>query len=293
MKTNNNGQIIQNKNGGYRRITNTGSSTVLLVNCKFCGKQIFRNKCSLKKHEPFCSELCRSKNKEPRQYDIMSKINEPNFYYLIGLICTDGHISYPFATHSNKSNYYCDIKIHNQDQSLIDNIFKYCGGIVRKEKNQICWRTSCKEFIQYLINIGLTNNKSLTLNVDKWFNNLKDEYKCAFIRGAIDGDGCISNSVKSNSYGANICSASLSFITMIFKYFNNDSLKITERKPGGIFKHKNGIIIAKNSLYYIYIPRTKIIPLLHPIYKIDENCLFLERKYNTYNDIVKLRQKYN
>ena len=207
----------------------------------------------------------------------MDAISSSNFHYLVGLIATDGHIGYPGCTVSTKT-YYCNIKLNQSDKQLLYDIQKIFGGTVNSEnKKTYCWRVSNKEFIEYLMRIGMSNTKTYDLDLTKYFESLSIENKYAFLRGVIDGDGSISiqNRVRARGMqcGFNICSASKPFISMIETYFGNGTL--TERK-----KEQN--IKATCSLYYYYINGSKIPNALKNIYKIKPESLVMERKLCTY-----------
>jgi len=140
--------------------------------------------------------------------------------------------------------------------------------------------------------MGVTHNKSLTLDVTNWFLTLSKEQQHAFIRGCWDGDGNITYKKETNLMQANICSGSLKFITMILNYLDYPNIKITERKAGYIFKSMlnkpnphNFPTIAKNPLYYIYLSRSKIVDLLVPVYTIGPDDLYMKRKYDTFKEI--------
>lgn len=251
--------------------------------CTTCNKNLLRRKDKLKKHKPFCSELCIRKYKDPKQYKIMELKNTTNFHYLIGLICTDGHIGYPGCTKSTKT-YYCNIKMRDGD--LLEDIQGVFGGQLGEEGEngiQKTWRVGNPEFVQYLQKIGLTNTKTYDMDVSEYFNNLSETNKLSFMRGVIDGDGCISiSSRKTNGMrcGSYICSASKPFIKMVERYFNNGILTEITKEKSNSYKYKN--IKSSCSLYYYYMNGKRVIDNLNEIYNVTGNDLYLKRKYTKY-----------
>ena len=270
-------------------------SQLMEVECLKCGKtklihkHYYKN--NMNKYRQFCSEMCKIYYDDPKQEHIMDYIDTSNFHYLVGLIATDGHIAYPGCTKTTKS-YYCNIKLNSIDSELLYKIQKIFGGGVTEEsvsgfnKNsqQTVWRVSNKQFIDYLMKIGMTNKKTYNLNMDDYFNSISKENQIAFLRGVIDGDGsiCIRDRAlrKKPCMGLqcnfNICSASKSFISMLENYFKCGIL--TERS-------KSQSKIATCSLYYYYINGAKIVDVLTPIYSTNTDSLVMERKLKVFNTI--------
>jgi hypothetical protein len=235
--------------------------------------------------------MCKIYYDDPKQEHIMTHINTSNFHYLVGLVATDGHIGYPGCTPSTKS-YYCNIKLNIFDGELLYKIQNIFGGSIKEEKRQgfiensitRTWRTSNREFVEYLMNIGMTNTKTYNLDMNHYFNSISIENRLAFLRGVIDGDGSIcaidrkKRKIPCNGLQCsfNVCSASKPFILMLDTHFKCGTLK--ER-----LKEQNKI--ATCSLYYYYIHGPKIIDALAPIYNISEDSLVMQRKLNIFNMI--------
>jgi hypothetical protein len=109
--------------------------------------------------------------------------------------------------------------------------------------------------------IGMTPNKSLTLE----FPNIDESLYSHFIRGYMDGDGCICNSCLSFTSTNNFC---LSLQNIFIKLFNIKG-KISDAScHNGVTAVYN---ISKKS-------ESKII--LDWLYK--DADMYLERKYNRY-----------
>lgn len=217
-------------------------------------------------------------------------MNDLNFYYLAGLVSSDGYIDYPESSTKRKS-YYCCIGLSSKDEEILYNIQKVFKGKIakrsgigsfnNKEVHTTIWSTCDKELIKQLQNTGLTNNKTYTLNVTDWFNNLKYEQKCAYIRGCWDGDGTINFNKTTNNKNlymcvTSICSASYKFIKMIEAFFDQKGTLYTREISANIK--------ATVPLYYYYLNSRSAL-LLEQLYRhlnTTSNCLFLQRKYDNF-----------
>jgi len=246
--------------------------------CIICKKEILRNKYQLKRCKPCCSMQCILKYKQSKEKSkILGLINTPDFYYLVGLICADGHINWPGCTPGVK-HYACTISLHNNDQQLLKNIKNKFGG---KICNNTCgtvkkWYINSKQFIEYLKNeVGLTNNKSLTLDISKWYKGLDEEYKHCFIRGVVDGDGSIYCDGQGIWRFAIITGSKL-FSDILKEYFKQYNMKYREHLAP----------TSKNTMYTVQLNGKYSIPALHKIYNITEGNLYLKRKYNKYINLV-------
>ena len=200
------------KSGFYRKI-NT-KHYFKKVKCLNCGCELFRSADQLKKYaKTFCTKKCQFSYGQ--KFDIV--INN-NFAYLIGLIATDGHITWPGCTPSCWG-YLCRISLQKNDMGLLENIKKIFGGKAYFLGNMATWGVNDIQLIEYLRDkVGLTNNKCLTLDIKNWYDELSDTHKFHFWRGVIDGDGSIIAKKKGGRIC--ICSASRLFAELIAKEFN-------------------------------------------------------------------------
>ncbi len=108
----------------------------------------------------------------------------PEFAYAIGLLTTDGNLS-PDERHFDFTS---------QDMEQLEN-FKKCLNIKnkisrkwngRKKRNIARLQFGDVNFYKFLLNIGLSANKSKTLHKVE----VPDKYFWDFLRGHLDGDGC-------------------------------------------------------------------------------------------------------
>ncbi len=217
--------------------------------------------------------------------DILKHKNDNDFYYLVGLICTDGCLVWKGKTPSAVAD-RCSISQHTNNKDLLYKIKNKFGGIVVHERNrpQSVWATSNKDFVKYLRNeVGLGDKKTFNLDISKWFNTLDDTQKKYFVRGVIDGDGNVFYDKRKNVFHKiSIFSASILFITMLSIYLNNSKIYIQKPRTNSW---------TKNIGYNICVSGKKCVKLFTPIFDEVKNkaCITLEYKYNNFN---KIKEKY-
>lgn len=147
-------------------------------------------------------------------------------------------------------------------------IGKKCRG-GSKEKNYSFLQFSDVKFYQYLLQLGLTERKSLTLGVLE----IPQEYFPDFLRGVIDGDGSIFSWYHPTNGGeqwsVRIVSASKKFIEWLHMQCQASFVVI-----GKVYAHprKNNY----NKLYVLKLGKIAGSIILQQCYYKD--CLALERK---------------
>ena len=254
-------QISENEYIRYRPISSTNKNNSILhylkIRCSNCNEICYTNKRKNMKLL-FCGMGCTMnyyfKKKDPKQTQMMSLINTPEFFYLIGLITTDGMVLYPDIKYITKNKYHvASIELGKKDKTVLRDIQHLFGGKTYKTHNN----TACKlefrnkDFVNYLKNnVGLTPKKSLTLNINtSWFNDLTREQQNNFLRGCYDGDGSIVRNKKKHVHrpftGIEIVTCSKKFKTFLSNIFIQRG-----------FQPK----------YITYIPKT---PNRHTSYKIN------------------------
>jgi hypothetical protein len=121
----------------------------------------------------------------PRQEKVNTRWS-PNLAYVAGVIASDGNIS-PSLRH---------ISFTSKDREMLENIkdilgiqnkigTKARGG--EKVKKYFVLQFGDVHFVEFLDSIGLKPNKSKTIE----HVSVPDKYFPDFLRGVIDGDGCI------------------------------------------------------------------------------------------------------
>lgn len=257
----------------------------ILTQCIFCGKDTLQHISNFYfKNKIFCNIFCENqynlKNKDILNYNIVKNKNE-NFYYLIGLIVTDGNIEYE---HKNKRG---EIKCKGVNCCTITSIKKEHLEMIKKklggkltprrygkhnEKTAYRLRFFNIELVNYLrYTVGITHNKTYNMNISLWFSTLKEKQKWWFWRGVVDGDGSIFLSKKNKIYPClvytlSISSVSQPFLNMILNFFKIGNLSKTEFR------------VSRNK---------EIVKILSKIYKnISKKSLYLSYKYEKYKKIM-------
>lgn len=135
-----------------------------------------------------------------------------------------------------------------------------------------------------LISLGIIQKKSLNLEFPK---NIKKKYISHFIRGYLDGDGCLELIKRNNSPNLNLrCSilGTIKFLTFIKQYYSN---KIYKKNIGSIYKINNiyclsysGINSSKSFCDWLYSESTENIRLDRKFYIYNK---FIENNLHYYS----------
>lgn len=173
--------------------------------------------------------LSKQKNIEP---DTLPE--EKQLAYFAGLIATDG------CLHPSK---LISINLKATDKStvkwvgsiistnLTPRYLDYTNNTVGFENSSPQWVIRCKapRMYNYLVNMGITPNKTYTL--DPYLEGKSDEFLWYFLRGVIDGDGCVyvGGGEASSRYLINVTSASKLFLIKLQSIFGGN---ISTRAPG-------------------------------------------------------------
>jgi intein-encoded DNA endonuclease-like protein len=141
------------------------------------------------------SILIRTPSVYNRKYTLnecyFDKINTPNKAYIIGLLYADGCVC--------KSNNTVSIALQEQDKDILDQINSEIGSnrplrfLKYNDKNsnwhnQYQLTINSGHIVNKLIQLGIIPNKSLNIEFPQW---LSEDLYFHFLRGYIDGDGCI------------------------------------------------------------------------------------------------------
>ena len=203
------------------------------------------------------------------------RITTPNQAYWLGLIYADGYL-----VHNKKlSNYELGIELINTDHKLLDDLNVELGGVHKvvffhKEKNfngyeyetdTCALRIYSKTIVDDLIKCGVVPNKTYSSIYPKCENFIWD-----FIRGFLDGDGCIYVNTKN-------------YITVKFTNSNVDFLNHIKNIIEAELQIE-GSIYQENSHKYqlVYYRQTDVHILLQHIYYTNHNQ-HLDRKYQIYH----------
>ena len=192
------------------------------------------------------------------------EINTPNKAYLLGFLYADGCI--------NKNN-VISIVIHKKDIEILEMFKKELNATNEisyiKTKPHVRISFCSKHMCDTLINIGCEHNKTYSLS----FPNIADEYKYDFIRGFMDGDGCISLiSRKDKKYISLSFTGTLNMMQELKTIFNVDNE-----------------IRFYNGAYAIQIGKTKdVLRILKNIY--NNAGLYMTRKFAKYQEYCNYKE---
>lgn len=207
----------------------------------------------------------------------------PNLAYAVGLITTDGCLS-PDRRH---------VIFTSKDIEQIGNIktilkIKSSIGFTRNQKSE-AYRLQMgnTQLYDWLLSIGLTPNKSLTLGPLK----IPDKYFIDFLRGHLDGDGCITTFIdKYNIFKKPSYIYKRIFTTFISASKNH--IDWLHRKIIEITDVRGAVHISKishekqNPMHIIKFAKKDSLKLLSMIYYSDDiPCL--TRKRQVYTNFLK------
>lgn len=203
-------------------------------------------------------------------------IDNPNKAYWLGFIYADGWI----CNNKSTSNYELGIELKSSDRYHLENFNNELGGvhkIVDKHyEKYICdskkisitdssvIRIYSKKMVNDLINQNVVENKTLKPifpKIEKYFYD--------FLRGYIDGDGCIYVPNDKKNIVVHITSA-----TPDIFYYLQQKLQNESNINSYVYK-------CKDRKYRIYFYRKNAEELLDLIY-YDKNVQKLDRKYQKY-----------
>lgn len=172
----------------------------------------------------------------------------------------------------NKNCYNFEFRLKKEDKYIIERLASelnygsklhhYKDDVREGYSLTVCSKDMCRDLIYH----GIVPNKS---GKEILPNTIPKNLIRHFIRGFIDGDGCIESSIKRLS----ICSMSYNVLLSI-KLFLEKELKIKEYNIKPILKESGNI------LYYYIIYSDSFMKVMDYIYK--DSSIFLTRKYDKY-----------
>ena len=244
--------------------------------CKQCGKELTR--IQILKHQKFCSKGCATSFRcAAHDPDVFEMQNKHILYYIIGLLITDGNIS------SNNKK----ITLSLTDKDLIETLAPF---FIDREKRRI-YVSSPKmknaspaytlintnsQSIQKLNGMGITSNKTYNTVMPQ----IPTPYIYDFLRGVLDGDGCIyvSSIVKGKKYFA------ISVTTGSQKFAQDLTNTLTTMGYSPTIVIDSRRREQKHKTYYVKLNKQQEIQrFLQEIYR-NANGVMIKQKYNKYYD---------
>ena len=180
------------------------------------------------------------------------KIDTEDKAYILGFIFADGYIE----SHERALTF----NISKKDIDILYTIKKFtkCGNEIRKSSTKNCIRLyiSSKKIVNDLKKLGVTRNKSLSINFPKLDGNLYRH----FLRGYFDGDGHIGKRQCVVVIGSKFFLDG--FDDLVFKKFNKS-----------VYRSNMG------NYYRVQLNRCDV-DIIKWIYQ--DSSVYLNRKYNEY-----------
>lgn len=191
-------------------------------------------------------------------------LDTPEKTYWFGFFVGDGSIGH-YGSHY-------EFYLSSIDKEHVEKVAIFLGytkNKVRKRKNSNIYKLHMaqKEMVHDLMNLGLTQRKTHTVNA----SIIPDNYQWDFIRGLFDADGCL-------------------YLDKKHKYLR-PRFTIVGNKPllegvQNIMGCGGGMYTADTATYLAYGGRKKVTKLLTKLYC---NEIYLDRKYELYCEL----QQYN
>ena len=223
----------------------------------------------------------RSQSEANRKYvynvNFFEEINTEEKAYWLGFIYADGYISKTASGHSFGISLSINDKEHLEKfkKSLSSNIeirtYKNNSGYTNNEYCRIL--ISNKKIVSDLEKHGVVEHKTLILKKP----DIDEKFFAHFIRGYLDGDGCISYCKSNKSYTIKIVGTDsiLNFIKIFIE-------KNTNCKINKFYKRRKDDIVSSLELG----GNLQVRKVLDILYK-DAN-IYLDRKFERYRNLIEL-----
>jgi hypothetical protein len=193
------------------------------------------------------------------------EFKEQDLWYLVGLIATDGNLSSD-GRHINVTSKHLDFLATLKGALRLENVIGTKSSGSRKDRKYYQIQFSNRNFYDFLLSVGLTPKKSLTLGPLKvpnaWFAD--------FLRGVIDGDGSIRRWIHPSN-GAEQWSLRVYSGSSTFMRWLESSIERRFLVSGQIHTHGKGLHVLK----YGKLAAKRVFQNCYY-----EGCLGLERKIN-------------
>lgn len=210
-------------------------------------------------------------------------IDTPDKAYWLGFIYADGWISHSKA---RRASYELGIELQRQDRYILEEFNNCLGGVhkiydfhreVRIAANKNATHTDTSAIRIYSKDIVCSLNKN-GIDFNKTYTNtipvVSDELFADFLRGYIDGDGCI-HYMKYGVLGVHITSANkvgLEYIQNKIRELWNVDARIYSEDYNGVYKTK----------YRLYCFRQDCVKILLDNIYANVDSIKLKRKYDIY-----------
>lgn len=230
---------------------------------------------------------CKDRKSKLRQFNdkYFNDITTPNQAYWLGFIYADGWIT------ANSRHYEFAIELKREDEYILKALNEELGGnhlITQKHRKMIICdnthesesftsvlRVNSKEIVSGLNKNGIDFNKTKTTTIPM----VSDDLFPDFLRGYIDGDGCI-HRMNKNILGIHITSA------------NKCGLEYIKKKLEKLYGITSGLysedVKKYKTKYRLYIFKKECVRKLLDIIYYNKDSIKLNRKYKIYQDFYGL-----
>lgn len=189
-------------------------------------------------------------------------------YYWLGFLATDGNVA--------KTEARIRIELKDTDEEILQKFLNFCksNSPITYRKNNTGCQCACvsinsSKLKKYLAEYNIVPNKTKTFIMP--LDKIPNKFLWDFVRGMMDGDGCITeiSTRNYNPYGISFVSANKQCVEQMKNIWNVDT-KISENNGAFILqKQGKGCLDILNKMYENSTPNTR-----------------LERKYLKYWSIV-------
>ena len=196
--------------------------------------------------------------------DFFKNINMEEKAYWLGFIVADGSVS------NNKIHSRLTIGLKPSDRSHLEKINKIFNASLKLYQGKEYFHLTNVSLCEDLIKLGVVPDKTHKDDYNFTFDNLSDELKRHYLRGLFDGDGTVYYMDRQDSLGCGFI-ATKQFSVQIKDYTESllglTSTKLKHYEFYSTFQYRSKKDVSK-ILSYLY----------------DNSTLYLDRKYNLYQD---------
>lgn len=205
----------------------------------------------------------RRDNRTPVDTDFFKSINTEEKAYFLGIMFSDGSV--------NRNQFY--LKLKDEDVVIKFKSSLKCSYPVKHNEspyNNYILEISCQEMCNDLIKLGCVPNKTKIIQ----FPNIPKELNRHFIRGFMDGDGCIRVGKTVSKCAFDIACASYQFIQQLKDVLTPFTSHI------GVSKE------TKYDVWHLRCAGKQVKALLDWLYQ--DSTVYMQRKYFKYQLISSL-----